>query len=76
MLNLDRCEALLNRLPIQNRETGEMHPFRTRYNQWLLKEKIKAHQVKLGGKIRVVVPKARRVGVSSIADGWAMCHIA
>ena len=76
MLNLDHCEKLLSRLPIQDRETGELLPFKFKYNQWVLKERIKEHQAKIGGKIRVVVPKARRVGVSSWTDGIAVCHIA
>lgn len=76
MLNLDRTRQLLSRLPIQNREGGEMVPFTYRFNQWLLNEKVKQHQLKIGGKIRVVVPKARRVGVSSLVDGWGIAHIA
>lgn len=76
MLNLDRCTSLLKRLPIIDRESGQLYPFELRYNQWLAKEKKKAHQKLIGGKIRTVYVKARRVGVSSLEEGFATCHIA
>jgi len=63
-------------LPIIDRESGAKCNFRFRYNQWLLKEQLKVHQKKIGGKIRGVSVKARRVGVSSEIDGFATCHIA
>lgn len=76
MLDLDRATLLLSRLPIIDRESGQLFNFELRYNQWLLKEKLKAHQAKIGGKLRGVSVKARRVGVSSAIDGWGTCHIA
>lgn len=76
MLDLDRATTLLKCLPIIDRESGQLYPFELRYNQWLLKEKLKAHQKKIGGKIRGVSVKARRVGVSSAIEGFGTCHIA
>jgi len=76
MLDLDRATLLLSRLPIIDRETGQLFDFEFRYNQWLLKEKLKQHQARIGGKVRGVSVKARRVGVSSAVDGFATCHIA
>lgn len=76
MLDLDRATTLLSKLPIIDRESGQLFSFELRYNQWLLKERLKAHQSKIGGKLRGVSVKARRVGVSSAIDGWATCHIA
>jgi len=76
MLDLDRATALLKRLPIIDRESGQLFNFEFRYNQYLLKEKLKAHQAKIGGKIRGVSVKARRVGVSSAIDGFGTCHMA
>lgn len=76
MLDLDRSTLLLSKLPIIDRESGQLFNFEFRYNQWLAKEKKKAHQALIGGKIRTVYVKARRVGVSSMEDGFATCHIA
>lgn len=76
MLNLDKATLLLQRLPIIDRESGVLFPFKLRYNQWLAKEKMKAHQAKIGGKLRAVFVKARRVGVSSLTEGFATCHLA
>jgi hypothetical protein len=76
MLNLDRATILLARLPIIDRESGQLYPFELRYNQYLAKEKKKSHQARIGGKIRTVYVKARRVGVSSLEEGFATCHIA
>ena len=76
MLNLDAARLLLSRLPVQDRETGQMVPFSFRLNQSYLHEQVKQHQRKIGGKIRVIAVKARRVGGSSWADGLGVCHIA
>lgn len=76
MLDLDRATLLLSKLPIIHRETGAKYLFRFRYNQWIAKEKMKEHQRKLGGKLRAVYVKARRVGVSSQTEGFATCHMA
>lgn len=76
MLNLDRATALLAKLPIIDRESGQLFPFNLRINQYIAKEKMKSHQAKLGGKLRAVFVKARRVGVSSEIDGFGTCHIA
>lgn len=75
-LDLDRSTILLSRLPIIDRESGQLFDFNLRINQYIAKEKMKAHQAKLGGKIRAVFVKARRVGVSSLAEGLGTCHIA
>jgi len=76
MLNLDRATKLLSRLPIIDRESGALYNFEFRYNQLKLKERLKEHQNKIGGKIRGVSVKARRVGVSSAIEGFATCHAA
>jgi hypothetical protein len=76
MLDLDRATALLRRLPIIDRESGQLFNFELRFNQRKLKDRLKDHQAKIGGKIRGVSVKARRVGVSSAIDGWGTCHAA
>lgn len=76
MLNLDAARALLAKLPVQDRETGTMVPFTLRLNQGYLHEKVKKHQARIDGKIRVICVKARRVGGSSWAEGIGTCHIA
>lgn len=75
-MNLDRATLLLSRLPIIDREAGTLYSFNLRINQYIAKEKMKAHQARLGGKIRAVFVKARRVGVSSLTEGFGTCHIA
>jgi hypothetical protein len=76
LLDLDRSTILLSRLPIIDRESGAKCNFRLRYNQYVLKERLKAHQKRIGGKIRGTSVKARRVGVSSAIDGFGVCHMA
>lgn len=75
-LDLDRASILLSRLPIIDRESGQMFNFNLRINQYIAIQKMKAHQAKLGGKIRAVYVKARRVGVSSLTEGLGVCHLA
>lgn len=75
-MDLDRATILLSRLPIIDRESGALYSFDLRINQYIAKEKMKAHQAKIGGKVRAVFVKARRVGVSSLAEGFGTCHLA
>jgi hypothetical protein len=69
---LDRAKILLSRLPIKDRETHGMVAFHFNPNQQILFERIQ-QQYEKEGKIRVIILKARRVGMSSLTEGllWA-----
>jgi len=70
---LDRAETLLSRLPIKNRATHRMVPFHLYRNQKILMEKIK-EQWEKERKLRIIILKARRVGMSSLVDGLLWCY--
>jgi hypothetical protein len=72
-VNLERARQLLSKLDIKHRDLGTTVPFVLNPNQ------IKCHNIvnehyKKHGSIRVVVLKARRVGMSSYIDGLATMH--
>ena len=69
---LDRAERLLCQLPIRDRETHRMVPFKLNTNQ-RKRHRMIQEQWRKEGKIRIIDLKSRRVGVSahSAALLWA-----
>lgn len=72
-MNLDRARQLLSKLDIKHRDLGTTVPFVFNPNQAKCHLIIKEHYEK-HGSIRVVILKARRVGMSSYIDGLAVTH--
>ncbi len=70
---LDRAELLLSRLPIKNRQTHRMVAFNLYRNQKILIEKAK-EQWDREGKLRIIILKSRRVGMSSLVEGLLWCY--
>jgi hypothetical protein len=71
-VDLERSKTLLERLHIRSL-VGQMVPFRFNPNQQIFFKKI-SEQYKRTGRIRAVIDKARRVGVSSVIDSLAWCY--
>lgn len=71
-MNLSAFTSLLSRLPIKDRLTHEVHPFRLFHNQTEAVHRL-AKQQEDTGKIRAIFLKSRRVGISSLADGYLFC---
>lgn len=72
-MNLDRARLLLSKLPVKHRELNTSVPFILNPNQLKAHAMIKEHYAK-HGSIRVIILKARRVGMSSYVDGLAVAH--
>ena len=72
-MNLDRARVLLSKLVIKDRDLNTSVPFRLNPNQLKCHEIIKTHYAK-HGSVRVIIVKARRVGMSSYIDGLATMH--
>ena len=72
-MNLDRARLLLSKLVIKDRDKNTSVPFSLNPNQLKAHHIIKASYEKYGW-IRVIMTKARRVGMSSYIDGLAHCH--
>lgn len=72
-VNLDRAISLLSRLPIKNRDTGEIQKFIPNPNQVTFYGHLKEQFARIG-MVRAIVLKARRVGISSASDGLLVPH--
>lgn len=70
---IDRSRILLRRLPIKNRETHRMCPFELFPNQEILLNRM-SEQWDKEGKVRIIILKARRVGMSSLVDALLWCY--
>lgn len=73
MFDLDRAAALLARLPIRDRMSRKLIPFKLKWAQNEMLEAAK-RQAKKGRPIRLIILKARRVGGSSFTEGIGLCH--
>ena len=73
MLNLAQVENMLTRLPIRDRFSRRLVPFKLNPNQKITHQKLLKlqQQRKL---MRAIVLKARRVGISSYAEGLGLCQ--
>jgi hypothetical protein len=72
-MNLAHSIQLLSRLPVRHRDSGNMVDFQLNPNQQRLMERISA-QYERDRKVRVIILKARRVGMSSLTEGLLFCH--
>jgi len=72
-MNLDRSRLLLSKLGIKDRERNVTVPFIFNPNQVKAHNIIKKHYEE-HKNVRVIVVKARRVGMSSLFDGYGVCH--
>lgn len=70
---LHRARILLSRLGIKDRETHRMVHFLLKLNQEKLFAKM-VEQWETEKKIRIIILKARRVGMSSLVDGLLWCY--
>lgn len=75
MLNLNRVEQFLSRLPIRDRDTGQSVPFRLNPNQQQAMQQYRRWQ-KEGKPLRAICVKSRRVGFSKLSDGILFSHTA
>jgi hypothetical protein len=66
-------ERFLSRCSIRDRDSHVRIPFVLNYNQKLIHQKAK-EQYESGQPVRILVDKARRVGVSSWSEGLLFCH--
>ena len=73
MLRMDRAEAMLARLPIRDRYSRRIIPFRLKWAQHQMMELAKKQQ-REGRPIRIIILKARRVGGSSWTEGIGTLH--
>jgi hypothetical protein len=71
-MNLDAAENFLSRFHLKHRDSHRQTPFIFNYNQKRIHAVAKKQQDE-GKPIRIVVDKARRVGVSSWAEGLGFC---
>jgi hypothetical protein len=72
-MNLDRSRILLSKLHIKDRDKNISVPFKFNPNQIKAFNVIKHHYAQYGS-IRVIILKARRVGMSSLMDSLLFCH--
>jgi hypothetical protein len=70
---LERGRLLLTRLPVRDRESHKMVPFRFNPNQERRFERMK-DQWNREGKIRIIDLKSRRVGVSAQTEALLWCY--
>lgn len=73
MLDLVKAEHMLERLPVRDRFTRRLVPFRLNHNQRVIMRKLQEAQRKRQ-LLRAIVLKARRVGVSALTDALAVLH--
>lgn len=73
MLDLNRAAYMLSRLPIRDRLTRRLVPFNLRYSQRTITEAMLRQQARRR-PIRVIILKARRVGGSSLTEGYGLLH--
>ena len=73
MLDFYRAESMLAKLPIRDRMTRRLLPFRFKWAQHEMNEAAKRQSAK-GLPIRIIILKARRVGGSSWTDGIGLLH--
>ncbi len=72
-MNLDRARRLLAKLPVKDRDLNVSVPFILNPNQVKAFDAIK-QAYELSKWIRVLILKARRVGMSSFMDALLFCH--
>ena len=72
-MDFSACERFLSQCHIKNRDAPGNVKFVFNRNQSIIHQKAK-EQYDAGRPIRVIVNKARRVGVSSWAEGLLFCH--
>jgi hypothetical protein len=72
-IDLAKAERFLSRFSIRDRDSHGQVPFILNYNQKKI-HAVAAKQQDEGQPIRIIVDKARRVGVSSWAEGLGFAH--
>lgn len=72
-MDLSRAKQLLAQLPIRDRESRVITPFKLNPNQVIFMDRLEAW-IKKKKLPRIIVLKARRVGISSLTEGLAVCH--
>jgi len=72
-MDLAKAEKFLSRFSIRDRDSHKQIPFVLNYNQKKIHARAARQQAK-GQPIRIIVNKARRVGVSSWSEGLGFCH--
>src|SRR6267142_2590765 len=72
-MDLARAEQFLSKFSIRDRDSHKQVPFVLNYNQKKIHNIAAAQQAK-GKPVRIVVDKARRVGVSSWTEGLGFAH--
>jgi hypothetical protein len=72
-MNLRAAEKFLSRFTIKDRDSHKRVPFIFKKNQRII-QAAAIKQQEQGRPIRIVVDKARRVGVSSWSEGIGFCH--
>jgi hypothetical protein len=73
MLDLETVPSFLAKLPIRDRFSRRLVPFKLNYNQTAVHSKLVELQQKRQ-LLRLIVVKARRVGISSYADALGLCQ--
>jgi len=73
MLDLDRVERFLTKLPIRDRVTQRTIPFKINKGQRVLHDALKEQQQEKR-PMRAVILKSRRRGISSYTDALLACH--
>jgi hypothetical protein len=71
-LSLDRSVAFMSRLSIRKKD-GDIVPFQLNRSQQVFMSKLKEHEEKTGLAWAIVL-KARRVGISTVAEGLINAH--
>lgn len=72
-MNLNKAEHFLSRFTIKDRDSHKQVPFVLNFNQKKI-HAVARKQQEEGKPVRVIVDKARRVGVSSWTEGLLFCH--
>jgi hypothetical protein len=72
-MDLQKAERFLGRFTVKDRDSHKRVPFVFKKNQKII-HATAAKQQEEGKPIRIVVDKARRVGVSSWSEGIGFCH--
>ena len=73
MLDLSRAEHMLQRLPVRHRFTRRLVPFAPNPSQSKLLQAMRKQQ-DAHRPVRIIVLKARRVGMSSLTDALGVLH--
>jgi hypothetical protein len=74
-LDLDRVVTLCSRLTLRDRDSGARIPFKLRPQQLQVIEQAKEHMAR-GRRLYMIFLKARRLGISSLANAIQIAHIA